>query len=91
YSKNGINLNYTPSLEMSGCTIDVQGYAVRFGVNGTTNNGTFSIANSTLKSANDDGDAVIILRGTMTGATLTLTNTTLTGTPEITGNANVIR
>lgn len=91
YSKNGINLNYTPSLEMSGCTIDVQGYAVRFGVNGTTNNGTFSIANSTLTSANDDGDAVIILRGTMTGATLTLTNTTLTGTPEITGNANVIR
>lgn len=91
YSKNGINLNYTPSLEMSGCTINVQGYAVRFGVNGTTNNGTFSIANSTLTSANDDGDAVIILRGTMTGATLTLTNTTLTGAPEITGDANIVR
>lgn len=91
YSKNGINLNYTPSLEMSGCTVDVQGYAVRFGVNGSTNNGTFSIADSTLKSANDDGDAVIILRGTMTGATLTLTNTTLIGTPDITGNANIVR
>lgn len=90
-AKNGINLNNTPALEMSGCEFDTEGYCVRFGVNGSTNNGTFTIANSTLISANDDGDAVIILRGTMTGATLTLTDTTLTGTPEITGDANIVR
>lgn len=90
-AKNGINLNNTPALEMSGCEFDTVGYCVRFGVNGSTNNGTFTIANSTLISANDDGDAVIILRGTMTGATLTLTDTTLTGTPEITGDANIVR
>ncbi len=91
YSKNGINLNNTLYLEMSGCTIDTQGYAVRFGVNGATNNGTFSIVDSTLKSANDDDDAVIIFRGNMTGATLELIDTTLTGTPEITGTANIIK
>ena len=91
YSKNGINLNNTPALEMSGCEFDTEGYCVRFGVNGSTNNGTFSIANSTLKSANDDSDAAIIFRGTMTGATLTLTDTTLNGTPDITGEANIVR
>ena len=89
-SKNGINLNNTPYLNMSGCEFDTVGYCVRFGVNGATNNGNFTIANSTLKSANDDGDAVIIFRGNMAGATLTLTDTTLTGTPEITGTANIV-
>ena len=91
YSKNGINLNQCTKVTIVDCTIDVKGYAVRYGVNGATVNGTFAIKDSTLKSANDDGDAVIIFRGTMTGSTLTITNTTLTGTPEITGNANVVR
>ena len=91
YSKNGINLNSCPSLEMSGCTFDVKGYAVRFGVSGSTVNGIFEIKDSSLKSANDDGDAVIIFRGTMTGSTLTLINTNLVGSPDITGNANVVR
>ena len=90
-SKNGINLNNTPYLNMSGCEFDTVGYCVRFGVNGATNNGNFTIADSTLTSANDDSDAVIIFRGNMAGATLTITNTTLTGSPEITGNANVVR
>ena len=83
-SKNGANLNNTPSLTMSGCTFNVQGYAVRVGVSGNTNNGTFSITNSTLTSAcAEAGDAVIILRGNMAGATLDLTGTTLVGTPDI--------
>ncbi len=84
-SKNGINLNNTPYLNMSGCEFDTKGYCVRFGVNGSTNSGNFTIADSTLKSANDDGDAVIIFRGDMSGATLNLEGTTLTGTPDITG------
>lgn len=91
YSKNGINLNNTPYLNMSGCEFDTKGYCVRFGVNGATNNGNFTIADSTLKSANVDGDAVIILRGTMTGATLNIKGTTLTGTPDITGTANIVK
>ena len=93
YSKNGINLNYTPYLNMSGCEFDTVGYCVRFGVNGATNNGNFTIADSTLTSDNDDGDAVIILRGTMTGATLNIKGTTLIGTQNITitGSANIVK
>ncbi len=91
YSKNGINLNNTPSLTMSGCEFDTTGYCVRLGVNNSTNSGTFSVANSTLKSANDDGDAVIILRGDMSGATVDLQSATLVGTPDITGSANIIK
>ncbi len=90
-SKNGINLNNTPYLNMSGCEFDTVGYCVRLGVNGSTNNGSFTIADSTLKSANDDGDAVIILRGTMTGATLNIKGTTLVGTLDITGKANIVK
>lgn len=90
YSKNGINLNSTPYLNMSGCEFDTAGYCVRFGVNGATNNGNFTIADSTLKSKNDDGDAVIILRGTMTGATLNIKGTTLSGTSRIDGNAYIV-
>lgn len=88
YSKNGINLNNTPSLEMKGCTFDTKGYAIRVGVNGNTNNGVFNISNSTLKSDCEDDDAVIILRGNMTGSTLNLTNTTVTGTLQYTNESN---
>jgi len=91
FSKNGINLNNTPYLNMSGCEFDTTGYCVRFGVNGSANKGTFAITNSVLKSANDDGDAVIILRGTMAEATLNLEGTTLYGTPDITGSANIVK
>jgi len=90
YSKNGVNLNNTPSMEMSGCTFDVKGYAVRFGVGGTVNaeEKTFEIENSTLKSACDDGDAVIIFRDSSTYATLDLTSTTLDGTTQFKGNTD---
>ena len=88
YSKNGINLNNTPSLEMEGCTFDTKGYAIRVGVNGNTNNGVFNISNSTLKSDCEDDDAVIILRGNMAGSTLNLTNTTVTGTLQYTNESN---
>lgn len=86
YSKNGANLNNTPSLEMSGCTFDVTGYAVRFGVSDSTLNGNFVIENSTLASACNDGDAVIMFRGTVSGSTLTLRNTTITGSTEMKGH-----
>lgn len=88
YSKNGVNLNNTPALEMSGCTFDTKGYAVRIGVNGNTNNGVFNISNSTLKSNCEDGDAVIILRGNMASSTLNLKNTTVTGTTQYTNESN---
>lgn len=90
-SKNGINLNQCTKVSVVDCEFDVLGYAVRYGVAGATVNGTFEIKDSTLKSANDDNDAVIICRGNMAGSTLTITDTVINGTPEITGNANVVR
>ena len=88
YSKNGANLNNTLSLNMSDCTFDVTGYAVRFGTNGTVNaeEKSFAITNSTLKSACDDGDAVVIFRDSSTVATLDLTGTTLVGSLTFKGN-----
>ena len=87
-SKNGINLNSCTKVDIIDCDIDVKGYAVRYGVNsgGNLNEAkSFSIKDSTLKSANDDGDAVIIFRADAVKAVLTLENTTLIGTPDIDG------
>ena len=88
YSKNGVNLNNTPSFEMSGCTFDTKGYAIRVGVNGSVNTDpkTFTVSNSTLKSACEDGDAVIMFRDNAKYSTLTLTNTTVTGTTKVSGD-----
>ncbi len=91
YSKNGANLNSTTNLVMNNCEFDVMGYAIRFGVNSGGNLGTaksYTITNSTLKSACDDGDAIIIFRASAVDAVLTLNNTTLVGTTEISGNTD---
>lgn len=90
-SKNGINVNQSDNVEIIGCTANVSGYAVRFGASsGTTGTAeTYLIKNCTLKSAcAEEGDAVIILRGTAESATLTIENTTITGTPDILNTAN---
>lgn len=87
-SKNGINLNSCTNVEIIDCKADVKGYAVRFGVSSGGNIDDakkFLIKDSTLKSANDDGDAVIIFRADAVKAVLTLENTTLVGNPEISG------
>ena len=89
YSKNGANLNSCTNVEMTECNFDVKGYALRFGVNTGGNLGTaktYLIKDSTLKSACDDGDAVIMFRASAVDANLTLTNTSLVGTTEISGN-----
>lgn len=88
YSKNGINLNNTPTFDLDGCTFDTKGYAIRVGVNGSINTDkkTFNVSNSTLKSACDDGDAVIIFRDNATYAEMTLTKTTIEGTTKYSGN-----
>ena len=92
YSKNGVNLNYGTVLKMSGCTFDVKGYAVRIGVKNATVSGNYLIERSNLTSAcAESDDAVIVFRGEMSGSTLTLVETTLSGNVETTGNANVVR
>ena len=96
YSKNGINFNNSDNVTVDGCTVDVKGYAVRFGESsgGTGAAETYLIKDCSLKSANDDGDATIILRGTADNSTLTIQNTNISGTPDITNtatNATVIK
>ena len=77
YSKNGANFNQSTNVTIIGSTFDVCGYAVRFGASsGATGNvETYRIENCTLKSAHEDGDVAIILRGTAESATLTIINT----------------
>lgn len=89
YSKNGLNFNNSTNVTVSECTVDVKGYAVRFGESsgGVGAAETYLIKNCKLKSANDEGDATIILRGTADNATLTIENTTLVGTTKITNKA----
>lgn len=86
YSKNGLNVNNGTNLTMDDCTFNVKGYAVRFGESANTTDETFAISNSTLKSAcAEEGDAVIEFRKGATNATLTLTNTTITGAVSFKG------
>lgn len=89
YSKNGMNFNQSTGVVIDNCTADVTGYAARFGAS-SGNTGVsevYTIKNSSLKSACDDGDAVIILRGTADKSTLTITSTTLEGTSLIQNKA----
>ena len=88
-SKNGMNFNSSVKVTINECNADVKGYAARFGAGSSANGAaeTYAITGSTLKSACQDGDAVIILRGTADKSTLTITNTTLEGTTKITNNA----
>ena len=89
-SKNGLNFNNSVDVVIDKCNADVRGYAARFGEGSAATGAAeaYAITNSTLKSACEDGDAVIILRGSADLATLTIENTTLEGTTLITNNAN---
>ena len=88
-SKNGMNFNNSTNVEVNNCTTDVKGYAARFGESdgGVGAAEVYSIKNSTLKSACENGDAVIILRGTADYSTLTIENTILDGTNLIANGA----
>ena len=91
YSKNGINLNNSGStdvIKIKNNIVDVKGYAVRIGVNGTpgTNAQDVVLANNTLKSACDDADAVIMFRGTATKANFSMEKNVVSGTTHISGN-----
>ena len=92
-SKNGMTTTNTSNIKIDGCEFDTKGLAVRFGADGNVNANevNFEIANSTLKSACEDGDAVIIFRDSATFATLILDNTTIVGTTKISGNTDATK
>ena len=88
-SKNGVNLNSCTNVEMTGCNFDVQGYALRSGVGSGGNLGeakTYVLANNTLKSACDDGDAVIMFRASSVDANFSMKENVVSGTTHISGN-----
>ena len=92
-SKNGLNFNNSTNVTVEQCVADVKGYAVRFGEGSAANGAseTYTIENSTLKSACEEaGDAVIVLRGTADKAVLNLVNTTLDGAIQIDNQANAV-
>lgn len=87
-SKNGANLNSCTNVNINNSKFEVKGYAVRFGVNSGGNpeaTKTFYITKSTLKTDNSEGDAVIVFRTSAQNATLTLTETTVEGTTQVSG------
>lgn len=90
-SKNGINLNACTNVEISNNTINVQGYAVRAGVNSGGNPDeakSLVLTNNTLSSQNDDGDATIMLRTSAANTSLTLQKNAVTGTTHISGTTD---
>ena len=88
-SKNGMNFNNSDNVIVDDCKVDTLGYCVRFGESsgGVGAAETYLIKDSYLTSTGEEGDAVIVLRGTADNATLTIENTTITGTPDIANTA----
>ena len=88
-SKNGLNFNNSTNVTVDECAVDVKGYAARFGESsgGAGDAEVYSIKNSSLKTDNSEGDAVIVLRGTADNSTLTIENTTIEGTEQINNTA----
>ena len=89
HSKNGLNFNNSTNVTVQYCEVAVKGYAVRYGESsgGVGAAEKYWIKNSSLKSDCEDGDAVIILRGTADYATLNIENTTLDGAIQIANTA----
>ncbi|MBE6188074.1 MAG: hypothetical protein E7143_02995 [Rikenellaceae bacterium] len=89
YSKNGLNFNNSDNVTVEQCEVAVRGYAVRYGESsgGVGAAEKYWIKNSSLSSTGEEGDAVVVLRGTADYATLNIENTTLSGDPQITNNA----
>ena len=86
-TKNGINLNQTAVGTIEGNIINVKGYAVRAGVNGS-NGGNITLTNNTLKTDNTEGDPVIELRGTVVA--LNMEKNVVSGNTHIKGTAGTI-
>ena len=88
-SVRGINFNNSDNITVKGCTINVQKYAVRFGESNNSVVEKYAILNSTLTSANAEGDATIVFRAGALNAELTLANTTVGGATPYAGAAGV--
>ncbi len=89
YSKNGINLNSSANVEITGNDIRVSGYAVRTGAtSGTGVTPTIVLSGNTLATDNSEGDAVIIVRKTTESANINMSNNSVSGDTHISGNTD---
>ena len=86
-TKNGINLNQTAVGTIEGNIINVKGYAVRAGVNGSSG-GKITLNENTLQTDNTEGDPVIELRGTVVA--LNMEKNVVSGNTHIKGTAGTI-
>ena len=88
-SVRGVNFNNSTNVKVINSNFDVEKYAVRFGESsgGVGAAETYLIKGCTLKSANGDGDAAIVLRGTADYSTLTIENTIIEATEKIANTA----
>ena len=86
-TKNGINLNQTRTATIEYNTINVKGYAVRIGVNGSTG-GEITLVENLLKTDNTEGDPVIELRGAVKA--LKMDRNVVSGNTHITGTATTL-
>ena len=84
----GISFNNSNNVTVVGSSFDVEKYALRFGEGDKATGAaeTYLVENCTLES-DCQGDAVIVLRGTADKSTLTIKNTTIKGSIEITNDA----
>ena len=89
YSKNGMNFNNSNKVNINSCEVVVRGYAARFGEGSTATGDAeeYSISDSSLTSTGEEGDAVIVLRGSADKSILTITSTDIVGEPKIANNA----
>ena len=81
YSKNGMNFNNSNKVNINSCEVVVRGYAARFGEGSTATGDAeeYSISDSSLTSTGEEGDAVIVLRGSADKSILTITSTDIVG------------
>lgn len=86
-TKNGINLNQTYTATITDNEINVKGYAVRAGVDGSTG-GNITLTDNTLKTDNSEGDPAIELRGIVEA--LNMEKNVVSGDTHIKGTATTI-
>lgn len=89
----GISLNNSNNVVITDSTFDVQKYAIRFGDDDNNIVEEYEVIGCTVKSANVEGDAAIVLRDGATNAKLDLTGTDIEAEIPMSGheNANITK
>ena len=83
-SKNGLNINYTHNITVMNSNISVDGYVLRAGVNGNSEDPeTFILTNNKLNSNEEE---IIVLRGGAVASDIVMTENVATAPTHFKGN-----